>query len=117
MTSPDRAAHPFDAGLQPERTALAWRRTALALTGGSLVAARVLPPLLGVWSLLPAGAALLLSIGVLVASHHRYRAHHRLLTTADHDRVALPNGVLPALVTGLTILGGGLCLAVVLQRV
>jgi hypothetical protein len=40
----DRA---WDPGLQPERTALAWRRTGLALTVGSLIGLRVLPPLLG----------------------------------------------------------------------
>lgn len=34
-------------GLQPERTALAWRRTLLTLAGAALVALRLLPPVLG----------------------------------------------------------------------
>lgn len=43
----------YDPGLQPERTELAWRRTALSIGVGSIVAARILPDVLGsiVWAL------------------------------------------------------------------
>jgi putative membrane protein len=51
MTSPTRRDQLFDPGLQPERTELAWRRTTLALAIGAIVALRILPPVLGSWSL------------------------------------------------------------------
>lgn len=53
------ASGPRDAapGAQPERTALAWRRTSLSVAVGSLVASRVLEPWLGatVWVLTTLG--------------------------------------------------------------
>jgi uncharacterized membrane protein YidH (DUF202 family) len=113
--SEDRAARPFDPGLQPERTALAWRRTALAITVGALVAVRILPEKLGLWAILPAGAGLVLATCILVAAHHRYQAHHSRLTTADSDRIALPDGSLPALVAVTVAVGGTLCLLTVLK--
>lgn len=108
----DLRARPFDPGLQPERTALAWRRTGLALTAGSLIALRVLPHALGAWALLPAWLGVALSVLVLVASQRRYRAHHHRLTTAPLDRLHLPDGALLALVTALTLGGGLAALAV-----
>jgi uncharacterized membrane protein YidH (DUF202 family) len=41
----------FDSGLQPERTTLAWRRTAISLLVGSVVAARLLAGGLGWWAI------------------------------------------------------------------
>jgi hypothetical protein len=41
---------PFDRGLQPERTQLAWRRTVISMALGALVSLRLLPPVLGPWS-------------------------------------------------------------------
>ena len=40
------ATRVFDAGLQPERTQLSWRRTALSVVIGSVVSLRVLPVIL-----------------------------------------------------------------------
>jgi len=54
----------FDPGLQPERTALAWRRTVLSLGVGALIALRLLPPVLGLWSF-AAGIAGVVLAGVL----------------------------------------------------
>ena len=48
-----RSDRPFDAGLWVERTALAWRRTALAVAVGSLAALRILPEILGLWAFIP----------------------------------------------------------------
>ena len=109
----ERGARPFDPGLQPERTALAWRRTALALVVAAVVGIRVLPSLLGVWAIVPAGAGLILAVVVLVASHRRYREQHGRLTAADSDRIALPDGRLPALVAATTLAASVACAVVV----
>ena len=110
----DRTARPFDPGLQPERTALAWRRTALALVVAAIVGIRVLPSLLGAWAIVPAGLGVVLALIIFAASHLRYRAHHHRLTSADTDRIALPGGALPALMTLTALAGGVASLAVAL---
>lgn len=67
----DRVSRPFDPGMQPERTALAWRRTALALVIAAAVGFRVLPALLGPLALVGAGAGIAIAFAVFVASHRR----------------------------------------------
>jgi len=82
---------PFDPGLQAERTALAWRRTCLALLTGSLIAARILPELFGPWSAL-AGLAGVVCAAILLASvHRRYQRQHRGLN-GEGDLFPLADG-------------------------
>ncbi|WP_209561594.1 DUF202 domain-containing protein [Frigoribacterium sp. PvP032] len=118
---------PWDQGLQPERTALAWRRTGLALTVGSLIGLRVLPPLLGPAAYVLAGLGVVASLAVLAAAHRRYRRVHRLLlaaardargpddddrddgrrdTASSPDRVPTTGGALPAATAVLALAAG-----------
>jgi uncharacterized membrane protein YidH (DUF202 family) len=114
-TQHNPASHPFDVGLQPERTALAWRRTALALIVAAVVGIRVLPALLGPWVLIPAGAGIAIAVAVLVASHRRYCVQHERLTKAGIARIPLLDGALPGLMALVTIFAGLACTAIVVS--
>lgn len=72
----------FDPGLQPERTTLSWRRTALSIAVGSLIAMRLLPVWLGgaIW-VMP-GVVGLLGAGAVWAISRR---RHRLFTAQLRD--------------------------------
>jgi hypothetical protein len=87
----------FDPGLQPERTALAWRRTGLAVAVGAIAGARVLVPTLGagaiVVGLLGLGLATLLVLG---STRRARRAQACLLQ--DGNLVSGPGGRLIAAV-------------------
>jgi uncharacterized membrane protein YidH (DUF202 family) len=109
-------SRPSDPGLQPERTALAWRRTGLALVVGSLLGLRVLPQLMGPAGVAIAAVGVALALVVLAAAHRRYRRVHRILTSGSADRAGLPGGGLPALVAALTACAGAAALAVALVR-
>ena len=71
-----------DPGLQPERTALAWRRTALSVLIGSAAGARILAPHLG------AGAVVL---GVLGCGFGAWV--HLVAGRSTHRRSAAPLAV------------------------
>ncbi|MBM7412060.1 putative membrane protein [Clavibacter michiganensis] len=117
MSAPDPTARPSDPGLQPERTALAWRRTALALVAGSLLGLRVLPTLLGAAGLVVAAAGVIAALAVLTTAHLRYRRVHRILTAGSVDPgTGLPGGALPALVAALTACAGLAALFLALGR-
>jgi len=66
------APGPWDPGLQPERTALAWRRLGLALTGLAVTLPALAWPSLGPWCLPCAALTLACGFVVLVAAHRRY---------------------------------------------
>jgi hypothetical protein len=87
----------FDPGLQPERTALAWRRTGLAVAVGAIAGTRVLVPVLGVGAvvvgLLGLGLAALLVLG---STRRARRAEACLLQ--DGNLVSGPGGRLIAAV-------------------
>lgn len=115
---------PFDVGLQPERTALSWRRTALALTVGPLVVARLLAPGLEAGALVVAAAGTACGLGLLAASIARYRRVHEVLTGPPAPgrrpgfvpRATMPGGRLLLLTALLPTVGGLVALAVALGR-
>jgi uncharacterized membrane protein YidH (DUF202 family) len=84
---------PYDPGLQPERTALAWRRTALAMMLGPVAAARVLAPDLGALAALAALAGLAVGVFIGVVSAKRHRDVFRVLSSTGDPR-ELPGAAL-----------------------
>jgi putative membrane protein len=71
---------PADPGLQPERTALAWRRTSLALIGLSLGSARVTWPVIG---RRPAGAGSALGVWLVLRGGSRYARHSTAVASGE----------------------------------
>jgi uncharacterized membrane protein YidH (DUF202 family) len=67
-------------GVQNERTALAWQRTALSLLAGSAIVSRLTIERIGPAALLCVLAALPLTVWLLQLSRDRYRRH-----TADEQ--------------------------------
>lgn len=113
MTTDEPGGGLFDPGLQPERTALAWLRTALVVTVGSLVGLRVLPHYWGPVGLVVAGAGALASMALIGLAVRRYRLTQRRLIGAgppDGPGGLLPDGRLPALLA-LTALAAALVAA------
>ena len=100
---------PFDAGLQTERTALAWQRTILASTVGFLLAARLLMELVGIPGVLVAAAGLLVAVALFLVGHRRYRQVHTILVASAGDRVRLasaaPLAVWAVVVCALGLIG------------
>lgn len=116
----DSVTHlPFDAGLQPERTELSWRRTLLAIALGALVSLRLLPGVFGSLAWVIPGV---LALGAVVMMWHAARHRYRLVnevTAVRGDRAPLPDGRLLALLA-LVVTGGAMfglaCIVVLLVQ-
>ena len=108
--------HVVDLGMQAERTALAWRRTALGVGVGGVVALRLAAPALG-----PVVALAAVSGGVLAAlafwlAGRRYRAvRTSLRDRGDLGALARPAAPLVAVAVATTLIGG-VAVAFVLTR-
>lgn len=76
MSGPDPVGRPPRAGLQNERTALAWNRTGLALLGLAAVVIRLRLEVPGVLAIITVMVCALLATAVLVAGIRRYRVAH-----------------------------------------
>ena len=96
----------FDPGLQPERTELAWRRTALAIGVGSLIALRILPaiaptPVMAQVWLAPGILGLGFAVVLWMRSQTRHRRINRALLEDRPDE--LPGARLLAVLTGFVV--------------
>lgn len=91
-----------DPGLQQERTALAWRRTGLALVAGALGIGRLTMDTLGTGVLVPAALAAALALWVvgLTLRGGRYASAHP--DEPHFDRI-LTDGRVPAVVTAVVV--------------
>ena len=113
MSEPSRA---FDAGFQPERTALAWRRTLMSLAAAFLAGSRILLEQVGSWSYAIAGVGLAVVAVLAVVTERRYRAAHHHLTQVDRE--SLPHdGALIAGAAAVTMLAGLAAMLFVFARV
>jgi uncharacterized membrane protein YidH (DUF202 family) len=99
VVTEETPARPYDPGLQPERTLLAWRRTALAVTVAGAGAARLTVATVGWPGALLGSASAILGLAAYAASATRYRQVQRHLV--DTDRY--PGTGLPQL--ALTVAG------------
>jgi len=104
----------FDAGLQAERTALAWRRTALAMSVAAVGAGRLALPVLGLAALLFAALGLVQALLVAEFSWRRYRTVHTSLTDRGDLTGVRAAGVPIAALACSGVLVGVLALAFVL---
>ena len=97
----------FDPGLQPERTVLAWRRTALSLVVASTLSARLMAPALGAEAVaVVSGAGLGLALVLVVAAARRRRGVEASLR--EHGDLSQAPGAATLAVTAATCFASGM---------
>jgi uncharacterized membrane protein YidH (DUF202 family) len=96
----------YAAGLQAERTSLAWQRTLLSLGAALVGAGRVLLPVLGFLSYVLSGVGFMAVASLMVLIDRRYREAHRQLTT--NDSASLPSGGRLILASAVLVFGCGI---------
>lgn len=102
-----------DPGLQPERTALAWRRTGLAVVVGSVLAARLLGEAVGVAAVALGVAGV--GVGMLLLLSAGRRARRTGTSLRDNGDLSAGPGAAPLAVVAATgALAGVVALAFVL---
>lgn len=105
----------FDAGLQLERTALAWRRTIAAMLVGALLAIRILPEVFGFWTLIVGALGAVTAVTLLVAAHQRYRAANCGLLSVTGPVLA-SGGKLVFLTAALTFVASAIATVAVIVK-
>lgn len=104
----------YDPGLQPERTALAWRRTALSLAVGSMVSLRVLPEALNHSGWMVLGLCGVLGSGLLWVYAGRRNSRIYAALRAAEENCALPGGGLLAATAAVVLLAAIIAIPVAL---
>lgn len=112
MTQPTDSV--FDPGLQAERTALAWRRTALAMSVASVGAAQLAAPTLGAFAVVLGVLGLFQAAFVAAVAWHRYQAVHASLHGRQDLLGVQRAGLAIAAMAGSGVLVGILALGFVL---
>jgi uncharacterized membrane protein YidH (DUF202 family) len=98
----DPRAAVFDAGLQPERTLLAWRRTCLAIAAGFVATIKYFTDAIGAWAIVLGAVGIgLAGLAWLVCTLRYRRVHHALV----RDGMLASGGTLPLLVAGAVAVG------------
>ena len=99
---------PFDPGLQPERTLLAWRRSSLALGLACVVGARYATPDLGALAVILGALGAIAAVASYALAARRYRRTHQGLVATG----TLATGGVPVLL--LTLATGAIVVGAVL---